>query len=191
MSDIEIVLLCQENKLENFWVLYEKYVWEIYNFIYKKTFDTELCEDLCSQTFLKALDKIQTFKVENDANFRAWLYRISYNLLIDNYKWKKEILNINEILELWYDNDFAKNLDNKNKLQEVLKFFETLKPKQKEILMMRLWDDLSYKEISQITGESIDNCKKIVSRTLANIPVTYMQIFFILLLSEPILWKII
>lgn len=191
MNDIEVVFLCQENKLENFSILYEKYVWEIYNFIYKKTYDRELCEDITSQTFLKALDKIQSLKIEPNANFRARIYRIAYNLVIDNYKAKKEILNLDEILEIWYQNDFAKNLDNKNKLQEVLIFFETLKPKQKEILIMRLWDNLSYKEISEITGESLDNCKKIVSRTLSNMPITYIQILIILLLSESIVWKII
>ena len=48
---------------------------------------------------------------------------------------------------------------------------------------MRLWDDLSYKEISELTGESLSNCKKVVSRTLANIPTTYMSLLFILLLN--------
>jgi len=86
MSDLEIVSLCQNSKIDNFALLYEKYIDEIYKFVYLKTYDKDLSEDLTSQTFLKALDKIHTFKVTPDANFRAWLYRIAYNLIVDNYK---------------------------------------------------------------------------------------------------------
>lgn len=49
---------------------------------------------------------------------------------------------------------------------------------------MRIWDDLSYKEISELTWESLDNCKKIVSRTLSKIPNEYMMILLILLLNK-------
>lgn len=187
MSEQEIINLCQKWNLENFSILYEKYVWEIYKFIYLKTYDNEQTQDLTSQTFFKALDKINTFKVNENANFRAWIYRIAYNLVVDNYKSQKEILNIDEVIETWYNNDFAKDIDNKNKLKEVLDYFETLNPKHKQILIMRLWDDLSFNEISEITWESVNNCKKIVSRTLSTIPISYMQFFIVLLLSETLL----
>lgn len=186
MSDLEMVSLCQKSKIDNFSFLYEKYIDEIYKFVYLKTYDKELTEDLTSQTFLKALDKIHTFKVTPDANFRAWLYRIAYNLVVDNYKQLKETIDLSEVLECGYSYDFAQDVDNKDKLKEVMDFFETLKPKHKEILIMRLWDDLSFKEISEITGESLDNCKKIVSRTLSNIPVSSLQIFILYLLSDTI-----
>jgi RNA polymerase sigma factor (sigma-70 family) len=47
-----------------------------------------------------------------------------------------------------------------------LEFLQTIKKDQREVMMLRIWEDLSYKEISEITGKSADNCKKIVSRTL-------------------------
>lgn len=184
MSEQEIIHLCQKWNLQNFSQLYEKYIDEIYKFIYLKTYDKELSEDITSQTFLKALDKINSFKNDENSNFRAWLYRIAYNLVIDNYKSKKEYLNIEEIIENWYVNDFWQELDNKEKLKEVLKYFNTLKDKQKEILIMRLWDDLSYKEISEITWESVDNCKKIVSRALQKIPESSLSLLFLLLLNN-------
>lgn len=170
MTEKEIISLCQKWKLENFWQLYEKYFQEIYKFVYLKTFDKELCEDITSQTFLKALDKINSFKNDENSNFRAWIYKISYNLIIDNYKNKKENLDLSEILEIWYDSNFWKDLDNKEKLKKVFKYFDTLNPKHKQILIMRIWDDLSYKEISELTWENLDNCKKIVSRSLSKIP---------------------
>jgi hypothetical protein len=54
-------------------------------------------------------------------------------------------------------------------------------------MIMRLWDDLSFKEISEITWESLDNCKKIVSRTLSKVPNTYMWILLFMLLWESII----
>lgn len=183
MSEQEIITLCQKWKLEHFWELYEKYADPIYKFIYLKTYDKELSEDLSSQTFFKALDKINSFKNDDDSNFKAWIYRIAYNLVIDNYSWKKETIQMDELLEFGYDENFWQNLDNKEKLREVFAYFDTLKEKHKQILIMRLWDDLSYKEISELTGESLDNCKKVVSRTLSNIPTTYMSLLIILLLN--------
>lgn len=184
MTEQEIIMSCQKWNLENFSILYEKYIDEIYKFIYLKTYDKEICEDLTSETFFKALNKINSFKNDENSNFRAWIYRIAYNLIIDNYKSLKEDVCIDDILEIWYDNDFWKNLDNKNKLEKIFKYFDTLNKKHKDILIMRLWDDLSYKEISELTWESLDNCKKIVSRTLSKIPNEYMMILLILLLNK-------
>ena len=67
MNEQEIIILCQKWKLENFSYLYEKYIDEIYKFVYLKTYDKELCEDIVCQTFLKAIDKISSFKI--DENF--------------------------------------------------------------------------------------------------------------------------
>lgn len=184
MQEREIIELCKSWKMENFSIIYDNYIDKIFKFIYLKTYDKELSEDLTSQTFLKVIDKIHTFKNDETSNFNAWIYRIAYNLVIDNYKTKKEEINLDEILEIWYSKDFAKDIDNKDKLKEVFEFFNTLNEKHKKILIMRLWDDLSYKEISEITWESVDNCKKVVSRTLSKIPQTeILTLITILLLN--------
>lgn len=64
-----------------------------------------------------------------------------------------------------------------------MNFLGTLSEKERTILTMRIWDDLSYAEISEITGESVANAKKIVSRTMAKIAanVTYIFIFSLFL----------
>jgi DNA-directed RNA polymerase specialized sigma24 family protein len=84
-------------------------------------------------------------------------------------------------LEFWYEADFANDIDNRDKIKEIFSFFETLNPKHKQILIMRIWDDLSFKEISEMTWESVDNCKKIVSRTMIKLGSEYMWLLFILL----------
>ena len=74
------------------------------------------------------------------------------------------------------------NIDNKTKLEEVIQYLGTLSERERIILTYRIWDDLSYDEISAITGESVDNCKKIVSRTLGKIAANVTPLTFITLL---------
>ena len=75
-------------------------------------------------------------------------------------------------------------MDNKSKLEEVLTYMGTLSDKEQTILRLRIWDELSYQEIADITGESVSNAKKIVSRSLAKISsnVEYL-LFFTLALN--------
>lgn len=183
MSEKEIISNCQKWKLDSFSSLYDAYFDQIYKFVYLKTYDVQLSQDITSETFYKALDKIGSFKNTDDSNFKAWIYRIAYNLVVDNYKKDNNKVNIDEIEDIWYKEDFSKNIDDKKQIKEIFEYFETINPRHKQILVMRLWDDLSYKEISQITNESVDNCKKIVSRTLSKIPNNYMPVFMVLLLS--------
>lgn len=181
MTEKEVITLCQKWNLDHFGVLYETYVDKIYKFVYLKTYDKSLAQDITSETFLKALDKIKTFKNNEESSFKAWIYRIAYNMIIDDYKVVNRKVSIDEVIEQWYDVDFGNDLDNKDKLKEIFEFFDTLNPKHKQILIMRIWDDLSFKEISELSWESVDNCKKIVSRTLIKVSWNHSALLFILL----------
>ncbi|MDR3150244.1 MAG: sigma-70 family RNA polymerase sigma factor [Candidatus Peribacteria bacterium] len=75
--------------------MYERYIDKIYKFVYYKIFNTEVTEDLVSEVFVSVLDKIDTFQVNENANFSAWLYKIANNKVIDFYRTNKE----NESLE--------------------------------------------------------------------------------------------
>lgn len=183
MSEQEKIDLCQKWKFDYFWELYDEYFEQIYKFVCLKTYDKVIAQDITSETFLRAINKINTFKNNAESNFRAWLYRIAYNLIIDTHKENAKKVSIDEVIELWYSKDFSGDLDNKIKLKEIFDYFDTLNPKHKEILIMRLWDDLSYKEISELTWESLSNCKKIVSRTLTKIPNEHLVILIIFLLN--------
>jgi RNA polymerase sigma factor (sigma-70 family) len=69
--------------------------------------------------------------------------------------------------EVSYTEDY--HVDEKNKIEEVLEYIRTLSEKEQSIIMMRIWDDLSYEEIATITHESQANIRKILSRSLAKI----------------------
>lgn len=78
-----------------------------------------------------------------------------------------------------YSEDIGTRIDTNDKIGEILTFLDTLGKDQKDIVIMRLWDDLSYKEISEITGKSVDSCKKTVSRVLAQIQTNIAYAFAI------------
>lgn len=83
------------------------------------------------------------------------------------------------IHEPGYETDISRDIDSRDTLAQVLEYMEQLSPREKSILTLRIWDELSYEEIAEITGESVANSKKIVSRTLEKIAanVSYCFIF--------------
>ena len=76
-----------------------------------------------------------------------------------------------------YSPTTGSDVDAESTLSEVMKFLDTLSERERTILTMRIWDELSYNEISEITGESVSNSKKIVSRTLAKIGANVPRLF--------------
>lgn len=172
VSENELIKACQDWKLEHFSYFYEKYSQSVYKFIYLKTFDRELAEDITSDVFMKALSKISTFTPKADATFKSWIFRIAYNTIIDHYRTKKEEPSLDEVAERGYYLDIGDMIDKKQNAKKVLKFLDTLDPLVKKIVIMRFWDELSFKEIAEITWESEDNCKKIVYRNIKKMDIS-------------------
>lgn len=166
-----------------FWEIYEKYVDEIYKFIFLKISDKQISEDLTSETFFSALQNISQFDAENEnSNFRAWIYKIAYNKVINFYRIKDREVEIPDDFDIIFENNFSENLDNKNKLEEVLKYIKTLNKNERNVIIYRIWYDLSFSEIAEILWLSLDNCKKISSRTMKKIYSNFVTILFIFLI---------
>ncbi|MDD2907758.1 MAG: RNA polymerase sigma factor [Candidatus Gracilibacteria bacterium] len=182
MDDLKLMEKCLGGNLDYFGEIYDRYIDKIYNFVYLKTTNKEVAEDIVSDVFMSALNNINSFRVEEGSSVKAWLYKIAYNKVIDFYRTNKENLDIGDYLEMSVNSDFAQDLDNKDKLKEVFGYLKTIKKEHRDILIYRIWDDLSYKEISEITGLSVDNCKKIVSRTLKVISANFLILIMILII---------
>ncbi len=88
VNDDSIIMSFKGGEAEKFGLLYDKYITKIYTYIFYQIRHKETAEDLCSQTFFKALEKINTYKMGSN-NFSAWLYKIAKNNVIDHYRQKK------------------------------------------------------------------------------------------------------
>lgn len=173
---------CIDWDLSHFWQLYERYIDKIYKFIYPKINDIEIAEDITSDVFVSALNAVPSFKMDENTNVNAWFYRIAHNKVIDYYKANKFEESLEWYMEIWMNTDFAKSLDNKDKLKEIFEYVKTLKKEHGEVFFYRFWNDLSYKEIAEITWLSVDNCKQIVSRTIKAVCANFIILLFILLI---------
>jgi len=167
-NEIEIIKKCQAGNLDDFTLLYDAYVKKIYNFIYYRTQHKETAEDLTSRAFMKALEKISSFENEK-GSFSSWLYRIARNSVIDYYRTKKHDADISDIWDLASEENIERDLDTKEKLKKVDEYLKNLKSEQREIIIMRVWQELSYKEIAEIIGKSEASCKMTYARALAKL----------------------
>ena len=158
-------MLNEKVNKDNFGQFYDEYINKIFNFIYYKTHHKETAEDLTSETFIKALDKLDMFN-ENKGSFSTWLYRIARNTVIDFYRTKKDNINIDDVWDLSTDEDVLRDLDTAKKLEDIKKYLKILKSEQREIVILRVWEEMSYREISKVMGKSEASCKMAFSRTI-------------------------
>jgi len=184
----KIIKRIQNGELELFGQLYDNYLKKIYSFIYYKTMHKETAEDLTSKTFFKALDNIKKYDI-NKGNFSSWLYKIARNNVIDHYRTKKPETNIDDFWGLSSNQDIESEIDINQKLEDVKKYLQKLKADQREIVIMRLWDNLSYQEISDITGKTVASCKMTFSRVTTKLREEMaLVIFYLIIFTKQILW---
>ncbi len=167
-NEKQLITLCKEGKWENFSPIYDYYINKIYKYIYIKISHQANTEDIVSTVFLKAVKGLKKFDEENNY-FSAWLYKIAKNTIADYYRFKREESGLDEIWELKADENIEEsyiNLEQKEILKEALK---KLKAEQKEVVILRVWHELSYKEISQIIKKNENNAKMIFSRAMKNL----------------------
>lgn len=182
MKDLEIVENCKDWELNNFSYLYDKYIDKIYKYIYLKTSNREVSEDITSDVFMSALNAINKFNITETSSVQAWLYRIAHNKIIDYYKADKWDVSLVDYLDISEERDLWKDIDNKDKIKEILIYLKKVRKEHREIFILRIWNDLSYKEISEITWKTVDNCKKVVSRTMKSISENFILILLIILI---------
>lgn len=174
---------CQNGDVDSFTELYDAYVKRIYDFIYYRTSHKETAEDLTSVTFTKAFQNIKTFKGSSGL-FSAWLFRIARNTLIDHMRTAKPTVNIEAAANAKARDNVSGETEIKDRLDQVKGYLAGLSEDQRDIVIMRLWDELSYGEIAGLTGKTEGNCKVIFSRVMQKmqkelLPIL-LYIFFIL-----------
>jgi RNA polymerase sigma-70 factor (ECF subfamily) len=172
----------QQIDAQGFNELYDLYFTKIYNFIYFRTHHRETAEDLTSKTFIKAWENIHQFNEEKGA-FSSWIYSIARNNVIDHYRKEKTTMDISQVLDLSSSENIEKDTDLKVQLDQVKEYIKDLPQEQQDIVIMRVWDDLPYKDIAQILKKSEASCKMSFYRTMQKIQEQFPVAALILLLT--------
>jgi len=162
----------RQGDLEKFGAFYDFYADKIYRFIYFRTRHKETAEDLTSQTFFKALRGMTDYK-QSKGQFSSWLYCIAKNTLVDHYRASKNNLDINALWGLSTKEDLVSSAEIKEQIRQVAEALIKLNEEQREIIMLRVWDGLSYKEISEILGKTEASCKMSFCRAVGKLRAEY------------------
>lgn len=170
-SEDQAIVQCQTGDLKSFGLLYDMYVQKIYAYFFYRTVHKESAEDLTQQTFFKAMQSIKSFE-RNKGSFSGWLYKIAVNCLIDHFRSRVPTVPLEEpdnFIERKLNSEMKEAVEARWRLDKVLEYLKGLDEAQREIVIMRIWEQLSYQEIAQITGKSEASLKMLFSRTIVKL----------------------
>ena len=146
-----------------FEVLIRKHKDKVFAFILSKIKNYNIAHDVFQDTFIKVINSLKMGKYNEEGKFVPWVMRIAHNLVIDYFRRQKKTRSIAptddfDIFDIISDNeDNAEDEMIKSQIHtDVRKLIEKLPEDQREVLKMRYYKDLSFKEISEITNVSIN-----------------------------------
>jgi RNA polymerase sigma-70 factor, ECF subfamily len=144
-------------------VLIHRHQSKIYGFIYSKLSDRDVADDVFQDTFVKVIKTLKSQSYNEEGKFLPWVMRIAHNLIIDHYRKEKKMPMLRETEEF---SIFSVLPDNSNNVEgkiiteliekDLQKILKKLPEDQKEVLEMRIYQDLSFNEIAELTGVSIN-----------------------------------
>lgn len=148
---------------KSFETLLQRHKNKIYQNVYFMVRDRDLAEDVFQETFVKVINTLQAGRYNEEGKFYPWVMRIAHNLVIDHFRKEKKMrkvrgddeFNIFDVLVL-EDKNVETDIVNAQILGDVKQLLEYLPEDQKRVVKMRIYQDLSFKDIADITGVSIN-----------------------------------
>jgi len=143
--------------------LIKRHKQKIYSFIYSKVYDRDVAEDIFQDTFIKVIRTLRRGAYNEEGKFLPWVMRISHNLVIDFFRKNNRMPKFDNagdfnIFSVLSDSSLnaEKTIIKEQVENDVRRLLDELPVDQKEVLMMRIYNDMSFKEISDRTGVSIN-----------------------------------
>ena len=164
LTDDMLVALYSKGENKAFDELLSRYQDKLFNYIYFVVHNQELAEDIFQETFVKAIVTIQQGRYTADGKFSAWITRIAHNLVIDSFRQERNentVSNEEGEIDLFNnaelcDDNIEMQMVNDQTLNDVRRLVDALPDNQREVVYMRYYQNLSFKEIADITGVSIN-----------------------------------
>ncbi len=144
-------------------VLIERYKSKVYSYILLNVKNPTIADDIFQDTFLKVISSLKVKAYSHEGKFLQWIIRIAHNLVIDYFRYQKNtnttssdeneyILNSNNYTESTFEDKIVED----QILADVKKLVDYLPPDQKEIVMLRHYGGMSFKEIADFTGVGLN-----------------------------------
>lgn len=165
MTDEELALSYVGGNNQAFDLLLSRNQSKLFSYILFVVHEQDLANDIFQETFVKVITKLQEGRYIDSGKFSAWIMRIAHNVIMDWYRDNRA----KNIVETSDDNDLSNvtgnditdfNIEdryvNEQVLRDVKKMMNLLPPTQREIVFMRFYQEMSFKEIAETTGVSIN-----------------------------------
>ncbi|NWF50666.1 MAG: sigma-70 family RNA polymerase sigma factor [Ignavibacteriaceae bacterium] len=166
-TDTEIIESILKGNQSDFSILVDRYKNKAFSLLRKMLKNEFDAEEVLQDCFLKAFNNLNSFR--KDSKFSTWFYKIVYNSALtklSNKRWKTESEMISADEELQIHSDFSYDYTEKADLAEFLsKQIEKLPANYASVIAMFYLDSLSCEEISEVTGNSVNNVKVILHRS--------------------------
>lgn len=164
MTDDALVKLYLDGNNQAFDVLLMRYQERLYNYIFFIVRSREMAEDIFQETFVKAIVTLRQGRYQSDGKFSAWIMRIAHNLVIDQFRQERSenvVSNDENEFDLLNSATLAEEtietkIVNEQVLHDVARLIDELPDSQREVLHMRYYQNMSFKEIAEATNTSIN-----------------------------------
>ncbi len=170
-AESELISQAIAGNSDAFGALYEKYIDQIYNYIYYRTSNSKDAEDLCSRVFIRALNHIERYE-DRGYPFSAWLYRIAHNLVINWYRdhEKAEVISLSDQYPPpTMDGSVEERIEKEDDREALLRVLADLPEDRKELLILKHVEGLTNSEIGQIMDRTEGAIKALYHRTLESL----------------------
>ncbi|MDE6086268.1 MAG: sigma-70 family RNA polymerase sigma factor [Muribaculaceae bacterium] len=164
LTDEQLVAAYAKGSNESFDILLSRHSDRVYTYILHIVKDSALADDIFQETFIKAITTIKQGRYSESGKFAAWITRIAHNLIIDSFRQEKsentfsadtDDVNVFNRREL-ADGNIEDALIQEQIYTDVRRIMDSLPESQREVLDMRFFRDMSFKEIAEATGVSIN-----------------------------------
>lgn len=165
MTDEELAMDYVNGNNRTFDELLFRHQSKLFSYILFVVRDREIADDLFQETFVKVITKLQEGKYSPSGKFSAWMMRIAHNVIMDLYRGLKvqKIVDTSDDNDLsnistndFYSMDIESQYVNAQVLKDVKKLMNFLPASQREVVYMRYYQQLSFKEIAEMTNVSIN-----------------------------------
>ena len=164
LSDSTLITQFISGNSQSFSILVDRYQKRVYGFIFSKVKDADLADDVFQDTFVKVIKNLRLGKYKDHGRFLSWVMRIAHNIIMDHFR------KINRLPK--YDSKhkdldlLAQLIEKSNSIEELIIetqihadlsiLIDELPRTQREVLRMRLFQEMSFKDIGEQTGVSIN-----------------------------------
>ncbi len=164
LSDDKLVKAYAAGDNLAFDALLRRYKTRVFSYINNIVKNDDIADDIFQETFVKAITTIRQGRYSEDGKFASWIMRIAHNLIIDHYRQEKSentVTTDNEDYDLLNTPEFSdlsieEVMIDRQIHEDVRKIVDALPEAQREVLMMRFYRDMSFKEIAEATNVSIN-----------------------------------